>query len=249
MDKWKGNTTDGRVLQNKNICHSDSQFPTLHHSLLLFAMNLAAPFIRRPVATTLIMLSILMAGVLAYKQLAVSDLPAVDFPTIQVTASLPGANAQTMASSVATVLERQFSIIAGVDSMNSVSMQGASVITLQFNLSRNIDSAALDVQAAISTAASQLPPGMPTPPSFQKVNPADQPFLYLVLTSATLPMSDLDRFAQTVLSPRISMIDGVAQVNVFGSQKFAVRIQVKPEALFARSIGLDESHRHGWHRV
>jgi HAE1 family hydrophobic/amphiphilic exporter-1 len=203
-------------------------------------MNLAAPFIRRPVATTLIMVSILMAGVLAYNKLAVSDLPAVDFPTIQVTASLPGANAQTMASSVATVLERQFSIIAGVDSMNSVSMQGTSVITLQFNLSRNIDSAALDVQAAISTAASQLPPGMPTPPSFQKVNPADQPFLYLVLTSATLPMSDLDRFAQTVLSPRISMIDGVAQVNVFGSQKFAVRIQVKPEALFARSLGLDE---------
>ena len=216
-----------------------SNTPTLQYSILLL-MNLAAPFIRRPVATTLIMASILMAGWLAYRLLPVSDLPAVDFPTIQVSANLPGANPDTMASSVARVLEREFSIIAGVDSMNSVSMQGSSVITLQFNLNRNIDSAALDVQAAISRAASQLPPGMPTPPSFQKVNPADQPFLYLVLTSATLPMSDLDRFAQTVLSPRISMIDGVAEVVVFGSQKFAVRIQIKPEALFARGIGLDE---------
>ncbi|TAN38844.1 MAG: efflux RND transporter permease subunit [Verrucomicrobia bacterium] len=203
-------------------------------------MNLAAPFIRRPVATTLIMVSILMAGILAYKQLPVSDLPAVDFPTIQVTANLPGASPETMASAVATVLERQFSTIAGIDSMNSASILGVSQITIQFSLSRDIDSAAQDVQSAIARAARQLPPDMPTPPSFQKVNPADQPFLYFMLSSPTLPMSELDRYAQSVLAPRISMIDGVAQVEVLGSQKFAVRIQINPEALFARGIGLDE---------
>jgi HAE1 family hydrophobic/amphiphilic exporter-1 len=203
-------------------------------------MNLAAPFIRRPVATTLIMVSILMAGVLSYKQLPVSDLPAVDFPTIQVTANLPGASPETMASAVATVLEREFSTIAGIDSMNSVSILGSSQITIQFALTRNIDSAAQDVQSAIARAARQLPPDMPTPPSFQKINPADQPFLYFMLSSPTLPMSALDQYAQSVLAPRVSMIDGVAQVEVLGAQKFAVRIQINPEALFARGLGLDE---------
>jgi HAE1 family hydrophobic/amphiphilic exporter-1 len=203
-------------------------------------MNLAAPFIRRPVATTLVMVSILVAGWLAYRQLPVSDLPAVDFPTIQVTANLPGASPETMASAVATVLERQFSTIAGIDSMNSISTLGTSQITIQFSLSRDIDSCAVDVQAAIARAARQLPPDMPTPPSFSKVNPADQPFLYFMLSSPTLPMQELDRYAQSVLAPRISMIDGVAQVEVLGSQKFAVRIQLKPEALFARGLGLDE---------
>ena len=203
-------------------------------------MNLSAIFIRRPVATTLIMASILVAGIVSYRKLPVSDLPTVDFPTIQVTASLPGASPETMASAVATVLERQFTTIAGIDSMNSVSVLGTSQITLQFALSRDIDSAALDVQAAISRASRQLPPDMPTPPSFQKLNPADQPMIYIALTSRTLPMSELDRYAQSVLVPRLSMIDGVAQVEIFGSQKYAVRIGVKPEALFARGISLDE---------
>src|SRR5256885_3041827 len=168
-------------------------------------MNIAALFIRRPVMTTLVMLAILLFGVMAYRQLPVSDLPNVDFPTIQVGASLPGANPETMASSVATPLERQFSTIAGLDSMISSSSLGSTSITLQFNLSRNIDAAAQDVQAAIAAASRQLPPNMPAPPSYNKVNPADQPVLYLALTSDTMPLYQLDDLGETMMAQRISM--------------------------------------------
>ncbi|PYS96159.1 MAG: acriflavine resistance protein B [Acidobacteria bacterium] len=203
-------------------------------------MNIADLFIRRPVMTTLVMLGILMFGVMAYRQLPVSDLPNVDFPTIQVTASLPGASPETMASAVATPLERQFTTIAGLDSMSSTSSQGSTQIALQFNLSRNLDAAAQDVQAAIAKVASQLPQDMPSPPSYQKVNPADQPILYLALTSPTLPLWTLDEYGETNMAQRISTVSGVAQVLVYGSQKYAVRVQLDPRALATRGIGLDE---------
>jgi HAE1 family hydrophobic/amphiphilic exporter-1 len=190
--------------------------------------------------TTLVMLAILIFGVMGYRYLPVSDLPTVDFPTIQVSASLPGASPETMASAVATPLEKQFSTIAGVDSMNSVSAQGSTQITLQFALERDIDAAALDVQSAIGKASRQLPPDMPTPPSYQKVNPADQPIFYLTLASPNIPLSDLDEYGQTIMAQRISMVSGVAQVNVFGSQKYAVRIQVDPRTLASRQIGINE---------
>jgi HAE1 family hydrophobic/amphiphilic exporter-1 len=199
-----------------------------------------ALFIRRPVLTTLLMAAVLIFGVMAYGRLPVNDLPNVDFPTIQVTASLPGASPETMAAAVATPLERQFSTIAGIDSMTSTSALGVTQITVQFTLSRNIDAAAQDVQAAITKAAPLLPPGMPTPPSYQKVNPADQPVLYLALSSPTLPLYTVDEYAQTNLAQRISTISGVAQVFIFGSQKYAVRVQVDPRALAARGIGIDE---------
>ncbi|MGH9579594.1 MAG: efflux RND transporter permease subunit [Terriglobales bacterium] len=203
-------------------------------------MNVAELFIRRPVTTTLVMLAVLLFGVMGYRLLPVSDLPNVDFPTILVNASLPGASPETMASAVATPLERQFSTIAGLDSMNSTSGQGTTSITLQFNLSRNIDAAAQDVQAAIAKTASQLPRDLPAPPSYQKVNPADQPILYLALNSPTLRLSEVDEYAQTFVAQRISMVSGVAQVQVFGSQKYAVRAQLDPRELATRKIGLDE---------
>ncbi|MGH9603256.1 MAG: efflux RND transporter permease subunit [Terriglobales bacterium] len=203
-------------------------------------MNVSELFIRRPVTTTLVMLAFLLFGIMGYRVLPVSDLPNVDFPTIVVNASLPGASPETMASAVATPLERQFSTIAGLDSMNSTSGQGFSSITLQFNLGRDIDAAAQDVQAAIAKTSSQLPPDMPTPPSYQKVNPADQPILYLALFSPTLPLSTVDEYAQTFVAQRISMVSGVAQVQVFGSQKYAVRAQLDPKALATRQIGIDE---------
>ena len=203
-------------------------------------MNIAAIFIRRPVMTTLVMLAIVLFGVMAYRQLPVSDLPNVDFPTIQVGASLPGASPDTMASAVATPLERQFSTIAGIDSMSSVSSQGSTSITIQFNLSRNIDAAAQDVQSAIAAAARQLPPNMPAPPSYRKVNPADQPVFFLALRSDTMPLYQLDEYAETTVAQRLSMVPGVAQVNVYGGQKYAVRIQVDPSQLASRGIGLDE---------
>jgi HAE1 family hydrophobic/amphiphilic exporter-1 len=203
-------------------------------------MNIAAFFIRRPVTTTLIMLAILFFGMVGYRLLPVSDLPNVDFPTIVVSVNLPGASPETMASSVATPLERQFSTIAGLDSMTSTNAMGITQITLQFNLSRNIDAAAQDVQAMITKAASQLPPELPTPPSYRKVNPADSPILYLAMTSPTLPLSVVNDYADTFIAPRISMINGVAQVQVFGAQKFAVRIQLDPGALATRGIGIDE---------
>jgi HAE1 family hydrophobic/amphiphilic exporter-1 len=203
-------------------------------------MNIAEIFIRRPVMTTLVMLAIILFGIMGYRMLPVSDLPNVDFPTIMVSASLPGANPDTMASAVATPLERQFSTIAGLDSMNSANTNGFTTITLQFNLSRDIDAAAQDVQAMIAKTQSQLPRDMPSPPSYQKVNPADQPILYVTLRSPTLPLSTVDEYAETFMAQRISMVSGVAQVQVFGSQKYAVRIQVDPKALATRGIGIDE---------
>ena len=203
-------------------------------------MNIAEPFIRRPVMTTLVMGAILLFGILGYRALAVSDLPNVDYPTIQVSASLPGASPDTMASAVATPLEKQFSTIAGIDSMTSTSQLGASQITLQFTLSRSIDGAAQDVQAAIARAQPQLPPNMPTPPTYNKVNPADQPILYLAMGSKTLPLYTVDQYAETMTGQRLSMVKGVAQVQVYGTQKYAVRIQLDPQALATRQIGIDE---------
>jgi len=206
-------------------------------------LNISEIFIRRPVMTTLVMLGILLFGIVAYRALPVSDLPNVDFPTIQVSAQLPGASPETMASSVATPLERQFSTIAGLDNMSSTSTQGATAITLQFSLERSLDAASQDVQAAITAASRQLPPNLPSPPSYQKVNPADQPVLYMSLNSATLPLSTVDEYAETMMAQRISTVSGVAQVQVFGAQKYAVRVQVDPNALATRGIGIDEVQR------
>jgi hydrophobic/amphiphilic exporter-1 (mainly G- bacteria), HAE1 family len=203
-------------------------------------MNLCEPFIRRPVMTSLVMLAILLFGILGYRDLAVSDLPNVDFPTIQVYAGLPGASPETMASSVATPLEKQFTTIAGLDSMTSTSSLGSIEITLQFHLSRNIDSAALDVQSAISAAANQLPPNLPSPPTFRKVNPADQAIFLLAVTSPTLPLYEVDKYAENLIAEQISMVPGVAQVGVNGSAKYAVRVQLNPEALASRQIGINE---------
>jgi HAE1 family hydrophobic/amphiphilic exporter-1 len=203
-------------------------------------MNFATLFIRRPVATTLIQLAIVIFGIAAYRLLPVSDLPTIDYPTIQVQANLPGANPDTMAASVATPLEKQFTTIPGITQITSTSSQGNTSITLQFDLDRNIDAAAQDVQTAISRTTRQLPPGMPAPPSYNKVNPADSPVFYLALSSPTLPLSQVDEFAETLLAQRISMVEGVAQVNVFGAQKFAVRIDVDPTQLASRGIGIDE---------
>src|SRR6266581_3319487 len=202
-------------------------------------MNISALFIRRPVMTTLVMLGILSFGLMAYRLLPVSNLPNVDFPTIQVNASLPGASPETMASAVATPLEKQFSTIAGVDQMTSSSSLGNTNITLQFTLDRNIDAAAQDVQAAISKTLRQLPTGI-VPPSYQKVNPADQPIIYYALSSNTLSLPALDEYAETFIAQRLSTVDGVAQVNVFGAAKYAVRIQLDPKALATRAIGIDE---------
>ncbi|HEX7549225.1 MAG TPA: efflux RND transporter permease subunit, partial [Candidatus Methylomirabilis sp.] len=203
-------------------------------------MNIPELFIRRPVMTTLVMAGILIFGFMGYRLLPVSDLPNVDFPTIQVTAKLPGGSPETMASSVATPLEKQFSTIAGIDNMTSSSVQGAVRITLQFSLERNIDAAAQDVQSAIAAALRQLPTNMPSPPTMRKVNPADSPILFLALSSPTLPLSVVDEYAQTLLGQRISMVSGVSQVQVFGTQKYAVRVQVDPTALASRGIGIDE---------
>jgi hydrophobic/amphiphilic exporter-1 (mainly G- bacteria), HAE1 family len=203
-------------------------------------MSVAELFIRRPVMTTLVMLGILIFGIMGYRMLPVSDLPNVDFPTILVTASLPGATPDTMASAVAMPLEKQFSTIAGVDSMTSASSQGSTQITLQFNLSRSLDAAAQDVQAMIAKAARDLPQNMPSPPSYQKVNPADQPILYLSLSSPTLRLSDVDEYAETLMAQRISMVSGVAQVSVYGAQKYAVHVKLDPKALASRQIGIDE---------
>jgi HAE1 family hydrophobic/amphiphilic exporter-1 len=203
-------------------------------------MNIAEIFIRRPVMTALVMAAILLFGIIGYRLLPVSDLPNVDFPTILVRASLPGASPETMASAVATPLEKQFSTIAGIDSMNSTNTLGNSSITLQFSLGRDIDAAAQDVQAMIAKAVPLLPRDMPSPPTYQKVNPADQPILFLALMSPTLPLSTVDRYAQTLISQRVSMISGVAQVQVYGGQKYAVRAQLDPKALAARGIGIDE---------
>ncbi|TRZ89722.1 MAG: efflux RND transporter permease subunit [Rhodocyclaceae bacterium] len=203
-------------------------------------MQLSELCIRRPVMTTLLMAAFLIFGVIAYRALPVSELPNIDFPTISVTAQLPGASPETMAAAVATPLENQFSTIAGVDSMTSTSAQGTSSITLQFSLDRNIDAAAQDVQSAIAAAQRKLPPDMPTPPSFRKVNPADFAIFYIAMNSTTLPTWVVNEYAETQLAQRLSTLPGVAQVNVFGSQKYAVRIQADPAQLSSRGIGIDE---------
>ena len=203
-------------------------------------MNFSELFIRRPVMTTLVMSGILLFGLLSYRHLPVSDLPSVDYPTLQVSASLPGASPETMAAAVATPLERQFTTIAGVDTMSSVSALGLCQITIQFTLDRNIDAAAQDVQAAITKASRLLPQGMPSPPTYSKVNPADQPILYLTMTSDTLPLSTVDEYAQTLVAQRTSMVKGVAQVGVLGAQTYAVRVQLDPNALAVRGLGIDE---------
>ena len=203
-------------------------------------MNISEGFIKRPIATSLLMAAIALFGLVAYRSLPVSDLPNVDFPTLLVTAQLPGASPETMGASVATPLENQFSMIAGLESMTSVNSLGSTQITLEFDLNRSLDGAAVDVQGAITQAARLLPQGMPTPPTFTKVNPADQPVLYLVITSTTVPPWTLDEYAETRIAQRISMVSGVAQVQVLGSQKFAVHAQLDPHALASRQIGINE---------
>jgi HAE1 family hydrophobic/amphiphilic exporter-1 len=202
-------------------------------------MSVTEIFIRRPIMTTLVMMAILLFGIIGYRNLPVSDLPTVDFPTIMVIAALPGASAETMASAVATPLERQFSTIAGLDSMTSSSALGSTRITLQFALNRNIDAAAQDVQTAMATAARSLP-DMPIPPFFRKINPADAPVLFMSLSSPTLPLSSVHEYAESFIAPRVSMVSGVAQVEVWGAQKYAVRARLDPQALATRSIGIDE---------
>jgi HAE1 family hydrophobic/amphiphilic exporter-1 len=203
-------------------------------------MNISRIFIERPVMTALVTFAILLFGIVGFRALPVAALPKVDYPTIQVEAVLPGASPETMAASVATSLEREFSTIAGIQQMSSTNAQGDTQITVQFVLDRNIDAAAQDIQAAIAKAGANLPPNMPRPPSYGKVNPAEQPVVYLSLTSATLPLYTVDEYAETQLAKRISMVGGVSRVIVYGSQKYAVRVQVDPDTLAARGIGIDE---------
>src|SRR6266700_7820721 len=203
-------------------------------------MNLSAPFIHRPIATALLMAGLLLCGLVTYRLLPVAALPNVNFPTIQVTAQLPGADPQTMASSVATPLEQQFSQIPGVTQLTSSSALGFTQITVQFDLSRDVDSAATDVLAAINAASPYLPQGIPYPPTIRKVNPADTPILVLGLTSDTLPLTTVDAYAENILVPKISAIAGVGLVGIAGEQKAAIRIQLDPQALAARGLSLEE---------
>src|SRR5580700_10646234 len=202
-------------------------------------MNISKPFIERPVATTLLTIAVALAGAVGYSVLPVSPLPQVDFPTINVNASLPGASPETMASAVATPLEKQFSTIAGIDNMTSNSVLGSTSITVQFNLARDINAAAQDIEAGISQALVNLPTGI-IPPSFFRQNPAAAPVIMMVLTSKVEPMSVLDEIGETTIAQRISMVDGVSQVQVNGQQKYAVRIALNPQALAARAIGVDQ---------
>jgi HAE1 family hydrophobic/amphiphilic exporter-1 len=203
-------------------------------------MNISELCIRRPVLTTLLTASLIVFGIFGYRLLPVAALPAVDFPTIQITATFPGASPETMAASVASPIERQLSTISGISSMTSSSSLGSTQITIQFDLGRNIDGAALDVQTALATAQRRLPVEMTTPPFFRKVNPGDFPVLYVSMRSDTLPLSSIDDYAETVLAPTLSQLPGVAQVLVYGAQKFAVRVQVDPRAAAARNIALDD---------
>src|SRR5476651_1882111 len=203
-------------------------------------MNLSETCIRRPVLTTLLTASLIVFGAFSYRLLPVAALPAVDFPTIQITAQLPGASPETMSASVASPIERQLSTISGISSMTSSSALGVAQITIQFDLGRNIDGAALDVQTALATAARLLPIEMTTPPSFRKVNPGDFPVLYVSMRSDTMPLSTVDDYAVTVVAPQLSQLPGVAQVSVYGAQKFAVRVQVDPVQAAARNISLDD---------
>src|SRR5580658_2053242 len=203
-------------------------------------MNLSEPFIQRPIATSLLMAAIALFGTVAYRALPVSDLPNVDFPTLQVTASLPGASPETMASAVAALLENQFSTIAGLVAMTSVNSLGSAQITLEFDLNRSLDGAAVDTQAAITQASKLLPNNMPTPPTFTKVNPADQPIIFVALTSKMVPLYTLDEYAETRLAQRISTISGVAQVQVLGAQKYAVHVQMDPHQMASHQVGINE---------
>jgi hydrophobic/amphiphilic exporter-1 (mainly G- bacteria), HAE1 family len=203
-------------------------------------MNLSELYIRRPIMTTLVMVGILIFGWMSYQTLPISYLPNVDYPTIQVTASRPGASPDNMSASVARPLEKQFSSIAGLDILSSTSTYGKTQLTLQFNLSRNIDDAAQDVEAAIQASSGQIPNDLPNPPTYSKVNPADQPILYLYLKSPTLQLSQVDSYAQTYIAQKLSTISGVAQVQLYGSQKYATRVQIDPQQLASRQLGLDQ---------
>src|SRR6187401_3641963 len=203
-------------------------------------MGISEACIRRPVMTTLITASLIVFGAFAYRLLPVAALPSVDFPTISITATLPGASPETMAASVAAPIERQLSTIAGISALTSTSALGITSITIQFDLNRDIDGAALDVQTALSVAARRLPPELTTPPSFRKVNPGDFPVLYISLNSPTLPLSTVDEYGETLLAQQISQLPGVAQVLVYGGQKFAVRVQADPVAAAARNISLED---------
>ncbi len=212
-------------------------------------MNISEFCIRHPVATTLMSAALVVSGVFAYMVLPVAALPRTEFPVINVSASLAGASPDTMANSVATPLIKQFSAIAGIDTISATSSQGSVSVALQFALNRNIDAAAADVQSAIARVQKQLPAEMTDPPSYRKVNPADAPILILTLSSTIAPLQEMDAFAQQVISPALSTIDGVAQVQVLGSQKYAVRVQLNPDALAARGIGVDEVQRRSRRRT
>jgi HAE1 family hydrophobic/amphiphilic exporter-1 len=206
-------------------------------------VNLSRIFIERPVMTVLVTFAILLFGAVAFRGLPVAALPSVDYPTIQVSAFLPGASPETMASSVATPLEREFSTIAGIQQMSSSNSQGSTNITVQFTLDRTIDAAAQDIQAHIAAAGGRLPPSMPRPPTYSKVNPADRPIFYMALSSSTLPLSQVTEYADILLAQRISMVTGVSQVQVFGEQKYAVRVQADPDKLATHNVGIDEVQR------
>ncbi len=203
-------------------------------------MSISTPFIRRPIATSLLMVGILLVGLVAFRMLPIAPLPQVDFPTVTVTAQLPGASPETMASSVATPLETQFAQISSVTQMTSTSGLGVTSITIQFDLSRNIDAAAQDIQAAINAAGGQLPKNLPSPPTYRKVNPADAPILNLAVTSDVLPITVVDDYAENIIAQQLSQLPGVAQVSIFGQQKPAVRVQVDPVKLAALGLSLED---------
>ena len=203
-------------------------------------MNLSEIFIRRPVMTLLLNLAIVLAGVMGYRSIPVAALPSYDTPVINVSASLPGANPETMASSVALILEKQFQTVPGLKTISSTSTLGSTSLTLEFDEGRNIDAAAVDVQAALLRAQRALPTDMTNPPSYRKVNPADAPILLVAMTSPSLSPSELQDFAEHLISPTFSTIDGVAQVNIYGSKRYAVRVRVNPQALAVRNLGLDD---------
>src|SRR5689334_6382288 len=202
--------------------------------------NISAPFIRRPIATALLMIGLLLGGLVAYPLLPIAALPNVSYPTLQVTAQLPGADPQTMASSVATPLETQFGQIPGLVQMTSSSALGYTQVTLQFNLSRSIDGSMSDTLSAINAASPYLPTGMPYPPTIRKVNPADTPILVFAVTSDTLPLTTVDAYAENILLQKISQIPGVGLVGIAGQQKAAIRIQLDPQALATRGLSLDD---------
>ena len=202
-------------------------------------MSISAPFIRRPIGTSLLAAALLLSGILAFDYLPVASLPRVDFPVISVGASLPGADPQTMASAVATPLERQFGRIAAVNQMTSSSQLGSTSITMQFDLNRNIDAAARDVQAAINAARGQLPANLPSNPTYRKVNPSDSPILILALSSDTIPVPQMYDVADSILAQKLSQVSGVGQVFVWGSSQPAVRVEVNPMLLNKLGVGLD----------